>query len=202
MNKIFYTRTNQSAFIGISVGYLILFTSIGLPLLLTPVGDIEGQWGLLFPAILVLFFFYVLTASLFKSFLSFQVTKEGIHIRRPPFFHKLIPAREIKNITVLNVEESNKLFRDSMMEQEGYKDSADIVGFIRMLKNKSPAYRYLSVTPSVSATTVGAKDKITSLKMLSQERMILLELTDNQFYYLSPKKIDEFANAIKTIFIH
>ena len=105
---------------------------------------------------MVLFMLYVLTDSMFKFFMSFIINENGVEIFLPPFRRRKIPGNQIENVKILDVEESKQVFEDSIKDQFALKEEMDIAGYVRLLRKKAPAFKYLSVAPSATLTTKGA----------------------------------------------
>ena len=194
MRPRFTTRKNFPAVVGVAAGFAILFASIGLPLLL------DGfHWGLLFPLAIGGFMLFVLTASVMKFFISFRIDERGLRIFLPPLHRRWIPAGSIRSVRVLDAEEAKRLFETSIREMFSLGENADLAGFLRLLRRKSPAFRYLSVAPAAAMTTAGPKRHLLSLKVYSRQRMVLLGPQGGQELYLSPQDADAFVRGIAAI---
>lgn len=180
----------------VGVGFLILFLCIGLPLLLMPKGDFQFKWPMLFPVVICLFFTWVMVASLFKFFIAYTITPRTIEIYLPPFHRRRLFYSDIKSIEVLDAEASKKVFEDSMKEQNNIQQSMDLDGYIRMIRRKSPHYKYLSVTPRATVVTKGRHEQIKKVKVSEKEKMVLLTLKDGSPLYLSPDDAEGFAEVV------
>jgi hypothetical protein len=192
MKQRFGTRKNGSALVGVSAGFAILFVSVGLPLLL------DGfHWGLFFPLAIGLFMLFVLTASVMKFFISFTVSEQGFEISLPPFHHTRITGNQIRSVRALDPDESKALFDASIREMFALGDNADTTGFVRLIRKRSPAYRYLSVAPAAAVSTTGRREQLASLKVFSRQRMVVLTLQDGKELYLSPADIDGFVRSLE-----
>jgi len=197
MRQRFLAVRSKAAFIGIGGGYLILIISIVAPLTF-PDGETPGLgWGLFIPFLFVLFFLYVLTASLFKMFLIYTVSNEGITIYSPPFHSRLLPFGQILSVTLLDENESRKLIEASILEQNSYGESADLAGYVRMLRKRSPLFRYFTIAPSARVSTTGAGENITSLKVHSTGQIVVIKMKDYREYYLTPERADAFKLTVE-----
>lgn len=67
------------------------------------------------------------------------------------------------------------------------RETADISGFIRMLKDKSPRYKYFSMVTRADVVSTGKSGHLVSLNMKTEEEMIYLKLADGSSYYLTPR---------------
>ncbi len=197
MKKIFYTSRGPKVFLMLLIGYLIIFSPV-IAYTIDPSGiniDFEGNWYFaLFPLSIFLFFLYVITASVFKMFIKFTISSNGISIYKPPFHNKLFKKENIQSLLYLNEEETRELIRNSIKEQESFKDSADIVGYFQMIKKKSPLYKYYTNTATAEVSAAGPKETITSLKVKSGGECIILNLKNGETFYLTPANPKEFKN--------
>lgn len=193
--KTFYTSSGPRLILMLLVGYLIIFAPV-IAMIIDPSGaniDFSGNWYFaLFPILIFLFFLYVITASVLKMFIKFTISPKGISIYKPLFHSKHVRMEEIDELSYLNEKETSHLIRDSILEQESFKDSMDIFGYFNMIKKKSPAYKYFTNAASAEVTAVGPKERLTSLKVKSGGEIIFLKLKNGDYYYLTPAKPLEF----------
>lgn len=199
MKLKYRTRKDEFTFRMVLVGYLILIVCVGLPILFAPKDELQFHWALLLPLAIVLFMLYVLTDSMMKFFTSFVINENGVKIFLPPFHRRNIPRNQIENVKIFDVEESRQIFEDLIKEQFAVKEDMDIARYVRLLRKKAPAFKYLSIAPSATLTTKGQMEHLTSLNVKSKERMIMMKLKDGKNLYLSPDDIDGFIHSIDKI---
>ena len=199
MNQVFYAHRSAGSLFGIGIGFLIIFLSIGLPLLMSTEQEMSWNWGLLIPGIIALFFVYVLVASTFKLFVQYRVGVNGITIIKPPVHRRVILKEEIESVEYLNTEDASSFVAASIQEQNSYADSSDIVGYIRMLRAEFPAYKYYTMSPTAAVSSVGPKERITSLSVRSPGGMIVLRLRNSEEFFLTPRNPEAFKMAVDSI---
>lgn len=193
----FATRRNRLTVRMVLLGYLILLVCVGAPLLLALKESPRIHWGMLVPLAIVLLMLYVLTGATIKFFASFLIDEAALQILLPPFHRRRIPRSRIRSVTVLDAEQSRQLFDSSIREQFAVQQQMDLVRYIRLLRRKSPAYRYLSVAPSAAVATRGRMRSPVWLKVRSKERMVVVDLVDEKLY-LSPDDVDGFVRALQS----
>lgn len=199
MKEKFTTRKDRFTLRIVLAGYAILGVCIILPLVLAPRDDLHFHWAFLLPAAIVLFMLYALTSSLFKFFASFIISTGGLQISLPPFHRRIIPSRDIAEARILDAEQAERVFEAAIREQFAVKEDLDLARYVRLLRKKAPAYKYLSVAPSATMTTRGQMERLSSLSVKSKERMVLLTLTDGGELYLSPEDCDGFMHALSAV---
>ncbi|XOV94939.1 MAG: hypothetical protein ACFHWX_09560 [Bacteroidota bacterium] len=183
---------------GVVIGTIILLACY-VPFIF---GMVPLAWEALVPGLFILFFTFVLVASAFKLMIRYDVIPDGIRIYKPPFHKKLIPYKDIKKLVLHNDEEARQLMEKLMLEQNSFSESMDIVGYISYIKKNTPAYKYFTYAPTVRVTTAGAKEQITSVKVLSKAQFITLILNDESFIFLSPKDPVGFVEQYRTYSNH
>ena len=173
---------------GVVIGFIIYFVCL-IPLLFL---DVDFSWQLLVPGLFLLFFGYVLTASAFKLFTTYYISNKGLRIYKPPFYSISIPYSEIRQLVLVSDKEAEKLIEKFMIEQNEYAESADLVGYLSYLRKNTPAYKYFTFVPTLQVNTTGARDLITSAKVKSTTKYIILTLVNGKILFLSPKDPEGF----------
>ena len=198
MKQTFKANRPPKAFIPIIIGFAILLSPV-IPLLFSPPAENEFQFGwlALIPIAIFGFMTYVLIASSLKMFVSYTIFDDGITIYKPPFHKRTIMRWDIESVIYATPEETRQQIEDIMMEQNSYGESADLVGFIQMLKRKSPAFRYYTIVPQATVTTVGPKETITSLEVKPTDGSIILKLKSEEVFFLTPQQPIEFKEAFE-----
>lgn len=195
MSKSFYTERGPLVFFMLFIGYLIVLSPV-IAYLIDPTGltiDFSGNWYFaLIPIAIFTFFLYVLTASFFKMFIRFTINKKGITIYKPPIHQRHFSLSEIKHLKLLNEEETSELVRNSIEEQEQFKETYDIIGYIKMIIEKAPAYRYYTHTATAKVTTSGPKEQIQNLNVNAGGKCLILELRNGEMFYLTPAEPGAF----------
>ena len=62
-----------------------------------------------------------------------------------------------------------------------------------MIRKRSPAFRYFTITPTAQVATTGPKETITSLKVKSTGGSITLTLNNGEVFFLTPHGPEKFA---------
>lgn len=192
MQERFHAQRPPSTFVGIGAGFAILAVAVAGPLLLTPSDQLTFGPGLIFPAILVVFFAWVLGMAALKLFMTFCVTRDGILVRIPPLHRRLIRFDELEEVRHATDEETRGMIEGALREQAGYEGSSDAAGYLRMLRKRSPTYRYFTVAPRATVTN----ERITSLGVPSAGGMIALKLRGGEELYLTPQDPSGFKEAV------
>ncbi len=196
MKTTFYAYKNRSTYIGLSAGFIILFVSTLLPLILSEPGDIEISWILVFPIIFVGFFYYVMISSLLKMFIIYKIHTSSLTITKPPFHRRVIWKKEIESIEYLDEETTRKMLDESIMAQNQYGQDSDIIGYIQLLKRESPYYTYYTLIPTAKVIAVGPKERITSLNVKAGTGMIQIKLNSGEMFYLTPETPQLFIETV------
>jgi hypothetical protein len=199
MKATYKTRKDRFTLRIVLIGYLILIVCVGLPVLFAPKDELSFHWAYLIPLAIVAFMLYALTSALMKFFASFTIAENSVDITLPPFHRRRIPADQIAAARILDAEESRSVFEGAIREQFAIKEDPDIARYVRLLRKKVPAYKYLSVAPSATMATRGQMEHLASLKVKSKERMVLVKLKDGKELYLSPDDIDGFMRSLAAI---
>lgn len=168
---------------GVVIGFIIYFICV-IPFFFMP---LDITWELFIPGLFLLFFGYVLTASAFKLFTTYYLSPNGLRIYKPPFYSIKIPYSEIRQLTLVSDKEAEQVIEQFMMEQNELAQSADLIGFISYLRKNTPAYKYFTFAPTLKVTAVGPKDLITSVKVTSTTKYLILKLTKEKILFLSPR---------------
>lgn len=191
----FKALKSKGALFGISVGFLIILSPIIAIYLTEGIDGFSWGWAILFPGGLFAFFTYVLIASLFKMFITYSINNDGLTIYKPPFHKKQFSWDEIEAVELLTGEETKKQMEDLILEQNSYGDNEDILGYIKMIRNKAPYYKYYTQSPSGKSIHKGEKDTLVSLKVNDMEGIILLQLKNGRTHYLSPENPKQFLSV-------
>jgi len=115
---------------------------------------------------------------MFKLFMTFIIKENGVEIFLPPFHLIKIPGNQIGNVRILDVEESKQVFEDSIKDQFALKEEMDITGYVRLLRKKTPAFKYLSVAPIATLTSKGQMEHLNSLNCKIKRKNDSDELMD------------------------
>lgn len=196
MRTTFYVNRGPGAFVLVTLGFVILLAPV-IAIVFLPGDDLpkEFSWYALFPILIFGFFTYVLVMSSLKLFTRFTITKNGISIWQPPFHRKVVDKEDIKSLDLLTAEETTQLISKSLKEQDRLAESSDVVGYIRELKTRSPAFKYFTIAPQAKVATVGPKERITFIRVKKTTASILLTLKDGKVFYLTPKDPEGLKGA-------
>jgi hypothetical protein len=107
-----------------------------------------------------------------------------------------VRVSDISTVEHLNPDDTGLFFEALMQEQHSFADTADIVGYVRMLKKESPSFKYFTLSPRATVSSVGPKERITALNVSSGGGMIVVCLKNNEFLYLTPANPEGFKAAI------
>ena len=150
-----------------------------------------------FPIAIFGFFVYVMISSSLKMFTTFTISDKGISVYTPPFHTRMFNKDQIREIKLLSAEETRKIIEASILEQNSFSESADIVGYLQMIRKRSPAFRYFTITPTARVTTAGQKETITSLNVKSTGGSITLTMKDDAVYFLTPANPEKFETTFR-----
>jgi hypothetical protein len=194
--EVFRARRSRAAWIGLIAGVAILLAPV-IAILVDPpeAGFWTPHWILIFPAAIFGFFVYVLIASACKMFTAYRVLPEGIRIRVPPFHDRLFHRQDILQVQLLSDKETHELITQSLEEQNRFSGSADIAGYLRMIRKKAPEFRYFTIAPMVTLKGSGRREAITSVSAPTTGGSVLLRLRSGKRYYLTPENAVGFRQA-------
>ena len=197
MGFSFYAYREKMTFVMLTVGYLILLSPL-IPFAFFPEERHKfSEWNLLFPGVIFYFFMYVLTASLLKLFMRYDVKTNGIHIYRPPFHRFIISKDDLENVEYINSEDTSKVIGKSIEEQENFAENKDIIGFLKYIKEKSPLFRYFSIASSVKVNSTGHSNQYSNLKVYHEGGILRVKLKNGEEYFLSPRKPKKMHETIQ-----
>ena len=181
-------------FVMLGIGFTILLAPVVVYILTLP-NNVELAWPVLFPVAIFSFFAYVLISSSLKMFTTYSITGKGIGLYIPPFHKRNFTIEQIKEVNRISPDETRKIIEASIIEQNSFSESGDLIGYIQMLRKRSPAFRYFTIAPTAKVTTSGPKETITSLDIKSKEGCILLTLKNEEKYFLTPDDPGHFEVA-------
>jgi len=198
---IFRTRVEKVMVIMLCVGFGLLFVSVGLPLILMPDKSASAFLSMLIPIILGLFFSFVLISSAVKTTLTFVMDREGLTIRN--LFRRLrrFSWNEIENIQVMDPDESQDLIEGEVRNQFQLREDQDIGGYIRLLKSKSPQYKFFTMTSSGQVLTTGDTGHLRSLDIKKSGSVLLLKTKSGEIFYITPGDTEQFYAQCKKMMI-
>jgi len=194
--RTFRARRTRTAWIGIGAGCAILLAPVVAILLDPPdAGFWKPHWTMIFPVVLFGFFVYVIFASTCKMFTSYRIHPDGILIRVPPFHSRLFRREDIRQVQLLSASETHEIIAKSLEEQNRFSGTSDIVGYLRMIRNRAPEYRYFTIAPRVTLRGGERQETIMSVRADTQGGSILLWMKSGKLYYLTPEDAGGFWEA-------
>lgn len=124
-------------------------------------------------------------------FISYQIKHDGIEAFRPPFHKKLFRYSDLLDAKLVTQEQAAELINHTMEEQNSYATSADIIGYFKMIRKRSPVYRYFTFTVKpIDPRLKGEQTK---------GGMIVLFMRDESVYYISPIHPERFMVSLNKI---
>lgn len=189
---VYKANRGKGSLVILFAGFLLVFVSVAVPIVSLPGGNVAELLPLAFPMALGLLFSVVLIGSAIKFMISYVVTDAGLMIQQPLHGTKNMAWDEIQEVQLINSEASRELLEQGMKDQFRTRETGDISGFVRMLKDKSPKYKYFTMVTRADVVSTGNSGHLVSLNMKTEEEMIYLKLADGSSYYLTPRNPQSF----------
>ncbi|MCB0396706.1 MAG: hypothetical protein KDD36_08640 [Flavobacteriales bacterium] len=197
--QTYHTRKAKPTVIGITMGFLILLVSTVLPLVLPSEEPLKWHWSMGFAIIFVGFFYVVMISSLLRLFTRFEISNRGILIRPMLRPSVQLSAHDIASVELVTAEDYERLTADMMNEEERIAKSADLIGYVQLIKRKSPEYKYLSVTPVVATISSGNREAIHTKKVRVHHDICMITLKDGNRLFISPKNERDFVDTARKL---
>lgn len=191
--SIYKANKNKTTFFGLMFGYFIILVSIVPAILFLPEKDLKGLSTLTIPLIFCIFFTYVLVSSTLKVLIKYELDSMGIKIIKPLARTHKFDWIDIESVNYLNAESTQEILSDCVKSQFQLREDQDVGGYIRLLRSKSPMYKYFTLVSEAKIRTSGETGHLYSLDLKKQEGMVLLKLMQGNIYYLTPTDPEKFA---------
>ena len=189
----FEANRTKTTWIVLLFGFLIIFVSVVIPIILLPEINLRSISSLGIPILFGLFFTFVLASSVIKVLVEYTIDDYGIRIRKPFSKPRIIKWNQIKAISYLDENETSLILDSVIRDQFEIREGQDIAGYIRLLRTKSPLYKYFTMINEARVITSGETGHLYSLKLKKTEGMVCMELNDGSKYYLTPNLPLEFS---------
>lgn len=193
MGSAYKANKDRSTFIGLTIGFLIIAFSVVPALLFLPDLNVKNLLSLSIPLLLALFFTFVLVSSLLKVLITYVINDKILIIKKPLMKAKEIPWNTIGKIEYIDESHTRKILSDSIRNQFHLREDQDIGGFIRLLRNKTPMFKYFTLVNEASVITSGDTGHLLSLNVKKTDGMVLLKLDSGETYYVTPEYPEEFS---------
>lgn len=193
MGSAYKANKNRSTFIGLTIGFLIIAFSVVPALLFLPDLNVKNLLSLSIPLLLALFFTFVLVSSLLKVLITYVINDKILIIKKPLMKAKEIPWNTIGKIEYIDESHTREILSDSIRNQFHLREDQDIGGFIRLLRNKTPMFKYFTLVNEASVITSGDTGHLLSLNVKKTDGMVLLKLDSGETYYVTPEYPEEFS---------